>query len=357
MKHRGELFDFILKERLMIASASGLALTSIFAKHFPVCSRQEIQVLYFLFILFVAVKGLENSGLLLRLSQSLERGKAVPLKLVVITFFLSMVVTNDAALIVIVPLTLALRIERMDILVILEALAANAGSALTPFGNPQNLFIYWFYQISLKDFIAAIAPFSLFFLLLLVISSLAIKTNKNNQPPVKMKKMGRSAYIHIALLLIVILAILRMLPFWLGAVVVIYVLLFERRNLRIDYALLLTFFFFFGFAENIKILLASELQSPSHIFLLSAAASQFISNVPAVLLLAKATTQWQALLWGANVGGFGSLVGSLANLIAYKLYIRHENTNNTALFTAKFFIIGYAAFFVGVSLYFLTADK
>jgi len=91
--------------------------------------------------------------------------------------------------------------------------------------------------------------------------------------------------------------------------------------------------------------------------LLSAAASQFISNVPAVLLLAKATTQWQALLWGANVGGFGSLVGSLANLIAYKLYIRHENTNNTALFTAKFFIIGYAAFFVGVSLYFLTADK
>jgi len=335
----------------MIAAASGLALTSIHAKHVPVYSWHEIQVLYFLFMLFVTVKGLENSGLLLGLSQRLEKGKAIPLKLVVITFFFSMVVTNDVALLVIVPLTLALKIARMDILVILEALAANAGSALTPFGNPQNLFIYWFYQISPIDFVTAIAPFSLLFLILLVISSLAIKTSENNQALMKIGKMGRSAYIYVALLIVVILAILRVFPFWVGTVVALYVLLFDRRNLRVDYALLLTFFFFFGLADNIKILLAPELRSPSHIFLISAVASQFMSNVPAALLLAKVTTQWQALLWGTNVGGFGNLVGSLANLIAYKLYINHERTNNTAIFTAKFLVIGYVAFFIGVSLY------
>jgi len=308
---------------------------------------------HFFFILFVTVKGLENSGLLRCLSQRLERGKAIPVKLVLMTFFFSMVVTNDIALIVIVPLTLALKVERLDMLVIFEALAANAGSALTPFGNPQNLFIYWFYQISPIDFVMSIAPFSLLFLVLLVLASLAITSSEQNPGAMKMGKTDRSAYIYVVLLIVVILAILRMLPFWAGAAAVIYVLLFDRRNLRVDYALLLTFCFFFGLAENMKILFTPELRSPSHVFLVSASASQFISNVPAALLLAKVTPQWQALLWGTNVGGFGSLVGSLANLIAYKLYINHERTNETAIFTAKFLIIGYVAFFIGVGLYFL----
>jgi Na+/H+ antiporter NhaD/arsenite permease-like protein len=104
-------------------------------------------VLFILFVLFVVVKGLQRSGLLLRLSQRIEGGQFIPLKLVIATFCLSMLVTNDVALTVIVPLTLFLNIDRKDVLVILEALAANAGSALTLFGNPQNLFIYWFYQI------------------------------------------------------------------------------------------------------------------------------------------------------------------------------------------------------------------
>jgi len=352
LRVQGELFDFILREWLMTASASGLVLTSLYVQHLPVYSRQEIEVIYFLFILFVTVKGIENSGLLLRASQSLESGKGIPLKLLVITFFLSMIVTNDAALLVMVPLTLTLKIERMDILVILEALAANAGSALTPFGNPQNLFIYWFYQISLTDFTAAIAPFSMPLLILLMFSSLAVKFQGNHCLPIQTAKTGISGYIYAVLLITVILAILRLLPFWVGITVIIYTLLFDRRNLRVDYALLLTFLFFFGLAENIKILLAPELRSSSHIFLLSALASQFMSNVPAALLLAKVTTHWQALLWGTNVGGFGSLFGSLANLIAYRLYIKHQTGSNAVIFTTKFLLIGYGAFFIGVSLFF-----
>jgi len=167
-----------------------------------------------------------------------------------------------------------------------------------------------------------------------------------------MAKIKKNAYIYLMMLCAVILIILRVLPLWIGFITVIYVLLIDRKNLKIDYALLITFFFFFGLAENMRILLGSKLTSSGHIFLFSAIVSQFMSNVPTALMLAKVTTQWKALLWGTNIGGFGSLVGSLSNLIAYRLYTRHKNTNNSVRFTIKFLVIGYAAFFLGVSFYF-----
>jgi Na+/H+ antiporter NhaD/arsenite permease-like protein len=93
------------------------------------------------------------------------------------------------------------------------------------------------------------------------------------------------------------------------------------------------------------------LQHPQHIFLFSALASQVMSNVPATLLFAEFTNQWQALLWGASVGGFGTLVASLANLIAWRLYVRNQQTANTAGFTLAFLALGFTAFFAGLLLY------
>lgn len=142
MKPQVIFIDFVLKEWLLIASGIGFALFSLYTKHLPIYSINELQVLFILFVLFITVNGLQKSGLLLKIAQSIEKGKVIPLKLVLATFFLSMLVTNDIALIVIVPLTLSLNINRKDILVILEALAANSGSAFTPIGNPQNLYIY-----------------------------------------------------------------------------------------------------------------------------------------------------------------------------------------------------------------------
>jgi len=353
MKLKNELVDFILKEWLLIASGSGFALTSFYTKQIPCYSIQEMQVLLILFSLFIAIKGLEESGLILMFSQSIEKGKAVPLKLMMATFFLSMLVTNDVAIIVIVPLTLGLNINRKSILVILEALAANAGSALTPFGNPQNLFIYWFYDISPAQFILSIAPFSLIFLALLVISSLFVHTHNNKKYLAKAQEVRVFSFINGLLLVVVFLTVLRVLPVSAVLFVVLYALLFDRKSLNVDYALLLSFFFFFGLAENMKSLLAPEIRHSGHVFLFSAIASQIMSNVPATLLFAKFTTHWKALLWGANVGGFGSLFGSMANLIAYKFYVTHENTNNTAFFTLSFLVAGYVAFFLGIGLYFI----
>ncbi|MCD6115438.1 hypothetical protein J7K93_00345 [bacterium] len=223
MQVKHVLIDFILKEWLLTVSIASLVLASIYTKNFPVYSTQEFQILFILFVLFIVVNGLQRSGLILKLSQSIDEGKAIPLKLLIITFFLSMVITNDITLIVIVPLTLALNINRKDILVIFEALSANAGSALTPFGNPQNLFIYWFYGLHPIEFIAAIAPLSIIFLLVLFAASLFIKTN-NSQIFSETKKTGKYAYIYGILLLIVLLIVLHVLPLIAGLIIIIFVL-------------------------------------------------------------------------------------------------------------------------------------
>ena len=352
MKDQSTLIDFILKEWLVTASGVGLILTSVYTKHFPVYSIQELQVLFILFVLFIAVNGLQHSGLILKIAQKIEKGKAIPLKLITTTFCLSMLVTNDIALTVIVPLTLSLNINRKDILVILEALAANVGSALTPFGNPQNFFIYWFYGVHPVTFIETIAPFSLVFMAILMISSLLVKIKHNSQVTMP-QKINKKAYIYGLLLFVVLLMVLRVLPVYTGILVIIFALLFNRKALFVDYALLFSFFFFFGIVDNLKTILVSEISHSGHIFLFSALASQVMSNVPATLLFAKFTSNWQALLWGTNAGGFGSLFGSLANLIAYKIYVTHEGTENIGRFTAKFLVTGYVALFVSIGLYFI----
>lgn len=352
MKAQEKFIDFVLKEWLLIASGAGFSLTSFYTKRLPAYSVSELQVLFILFVLFVTVNGLQKSGLLLRIAQSIEKGSFIQLKLVIATFFLSMLITNDVALIVVVPLTLSLNINRKDILVILEALAANSGSALTPIGNPQNLYIYWFYGIHPDAFIKTIAPFSLAFLVLLIIFSVFVKI-KNDLQEVQLQKITKKSYLYGVLLILVLLTVFHVVPVSAGIVVIIFALTFDRKALHVDYALLFSFLFFFGIASNLKTILASEINQVGHIFLFSALASQVMSNVPATLLFAKFTSNWQALLWGANAGGFGSLFGSLANLIAYKLYVTHEGTNNTAAFTAKFLVMGYMALFLSMGLYFL----
>ena len=352
MKPQVIFVDFVLKEWLLIASGVGFALLSIYTKHLPVYSTDELQVLFILFVSFITINGLWKSGLLLRIAQSIEKGKLISLKLVLATFFLAMLVTNDIALMVVVPLTLSLNINRKDILVILEALAANSGSAFTPIGNPQNLYIYWSYSIHPCTFIKTISPFSLVFLGLLVVSSIFVVIRKGLEED-QIQKINKKAYIYVVLLIVVLLTVFRVLPVLAGVVVIFFALTFDRKALYIDYGLLFSFFFFFGIADNLKSILTSEISHSGHIFLLSALVSQVLSNVPATLLFAKFTSNWRALLWGSNAGGFGSLFGSLANLIAYKLYITHEATNNAAAFTVKFLVIGYMALFISIGLYFL----
>ncbi len=300
----------------------------------------------------MTVNGLLKNGIFLKIAYYIEKGRLIPIKLILATFFLSMLVTNDISLLVIVPLTLSLNINKKDLLVIFEALAANAGSALTPIGNPQNLFIYWFYNVPPIVFIKTIAPFSFAFLVLLIITSISIRLQKSPEDR-QVLKINKKAYVYATLFALVLLAVFRIIPISSAAVVILFVIIFDRKTLDVDYALLLSFLFFFGIADNLSVILRSEIAHSRHIFIFSALASQIMSNVPAALLFANFTHKWQALLWGVNAGGFGSLFGSLANLIAYKIYVRNVDTHNSVRFTVKFLALGYIAFFISVRLYFL----
>jgi len=357
VSRRQRVLEWVVAEWLVIGAAVVLLGLSLYTGQLPVYTRAQWQVLFFLFVLLLSVSGLERSGVLSALSRRLEHGRAVALKLVLLSFFLSMVVTNDVALIVVVPVTLLLRSSRLDLLVILETLAANAGSALTPFGNPQNLFIYWYYHLPGWEFVRVIAPFTLAGFVALLAASLLIK-DLPREPQVGVPvRDRRKARVYVLLLVLVLLSILRVLPGWTGVVVVIYALWFDRGSLKLDYLLLLTFVFFFGIADLAGHLLHPARMTADTVFIYTALLSQLISNVPATLLLAGFTPEWQALLWGASVGGFGSLLGSLANLIAYRLYLRHSRHSIRGYFTVKFLLLGYVAFFIGIILYYFAMHR
>ncbi|NPA94819.1 MAG: hypothetical protein GXO58_05260 [Thermodesulfobacteria bacterium] len=355
MKTRREIIiDTLTREWLLLASIAGLGATSAYLHHLPEVTSGDLYILFLLFALFITVRGLETSGLLQSISIKLEGDSLAPLKLTVATFVASMIFTNDAALVVIVPITLAVNLARKDLLIILESLAANAGSALTPFGNPQNLYIYWHYGLKPLEFSLAIAPFSfVFFCLLVACSIFCIPSGQPETTPTHVNVNLKKGIAFMAANLIVILSILKILPLSFTIFAIVLAICADPEVLKIDYGILVTMLCFMAISQNVKTVIESAIEHSDHIFLLSSLSSQVISNVPAALLFAKFTTNWKALLWGTNVGGFGGLVGSLANLIAYKKYISSQERVDTTDFTRKFVVANYAFFLVGIALFYL----
>lgn len=349
---RNKVVAFVKDEWLFLIAVLGLLLTSAYLHRVPSYSRSDLEILYILFILFIVTNGLQRHGVISGIARKLERGRFVAAKMVIVTFFLSMFVTNDVALISIVPLTMMLHINNIEWLIILEALAANAGSALSPFGNPQNLYIYWFYNVPFSEFVVTIIPFSALFLIFLLIGAFLINSNKISHKDSAQEKLKTPAFIYLGMLIVFILAVLRVLPLVIGLGVIFYALFFDRRSMKVDYILLATFACFFGFTDNLQIILSGVLAHPHHVFLLAVGLSQVISNVPTALLLADFTAHWKSLLWGVSVGGFGTLVASLANLIAYRLYVRQEK-QRALPFAKKFHILSFLALGMGVLLYYL----
>ncbi len=340
----------LLKEWILVLTLLGLVFTSIYLKRLPSYSLQDVQILYILWVLFISIKGLENESFFSYVGEILKRSRFLSLRLVLGTLILSMIVTNDVALLIVVPLTLSIEVKRRDILIILEALAANTGSALTPFGNPQNLFIFWFYHLHLPEFISTILPFFIFFSCILLLISLFVGAEVEDSTREEVR-LSSKIIVHLFLLVISILAILKIIPIWITCAALLHALIWDRRSFKVDYILLLTFFCFFGFTDNLLHMINMKINTPSQVFLFSAFFSQVISNVPAALFFSDFTLHWKALLWGVSVGGFGNLIGSMANLIAYRFVSMARDFSPR--FIVRFHIMGYVAFFLGIVLYFV----
>ncbi len=348
-KKARRLIGAFLSERIFLFTTMSLIATSIILHRFPKYSLDDFKVLYTLFVFLVIVRGMTRSGIFRNLAQRISKGKFVPQKLVILTAALSMTVTNDVAILVVVPLTIALDIENRDLMVIIETLVANASSFLTPFGNPQNMFIYYYYKLTPTEFLKVTYPISLITSFVALLLSFLVKA-KIRENPCKYKISKKSSYIYAMLFVLFMLAVFKILPLWIGLIPLIYALIFDKKSLNIDYFLIATFFAFFGLTDNLSSMFKISLNNSKNVFLLSALSSQIISNVPSALLFADFTRNWRALLLGVNVGGFGTLFGSMANLISYRLYTKSKETKG---FLIKFHIYSFSFLALGMALYFL----
>ncbi|WP_270295994.1 SLC13 family permease [Eggerthella sinensis] len=251
--------------------------------------------------------------------------------LVAVTLVLSMVATNDMALIMMLPLSAATLLKAgweraLPFVFIMQSLAANLGGMIVPFGNPQNLYLFERFSVPLGDFLATMAlPFAVSVLLIGVCCALFAQPTPRmaseelpaSERTVRIPRARTTAY--VLLLALVIASVFRLVPYPVAlGTVVVGLLLLDRRALRsVDVGLLLTFACFFVFAGNMARIPAVEdtlsQVMAHHALLASAGASQVISNVPAAVLLSHFTDSYPALLVGVNIGGAGTLVASLAS--------------------------------------------
>ncbi len=278
------------------------------------------------------------------------------LMLITITFLGSMVIANDMALITFLPLGyFALSVTRqekyMAYLFVLQNISANLGGMLTPFGNPQNLYLYTYFNIPTGEFCRIMLPAFLLAVALLVIACLPIKAIRftiDEEYPERLNV--KKTVLYGVLFVMSILIVFRVIPFVVGLVVITAVLFFVDRDalLMVDYGLLGTFFFFFIFAGNLsRIDAVNEVMSSllaRDTLLVSVGACQFMSNVPSAILLSRFTENYASLLLGVNIGGTGTLIASLASLITYSEF-RLLHPEQTKKYLA-IFTVANAAFLV-----------
>lgn len=344
----------------------------------------DFRVLALLFCLMAVVRGFSSIGVFTRLGTMLlthvHSLRMLSALFIFLCFFFSMLITNDVALITFVPFTILVlsMAEQKKFLIpviVLETIAANLGSMLTPLGNPQNLYLYTISGLSIGAFVRIMLPYSFVSAILLLIFilflpkdtvSTATAANTANSTntvtasntsnviceAVKARKNPRILFTaYLILFLLCLLTVLHILPYQIMFLLVLTgFLLLDYRVLKdVDYFLLLTFLCFFIFIGNMKqISLVHELISKllvHHEVLMGIGASQIISNVPAAILLSGFTDDYSALLIGVNLGGLGTLIASLASLISFKFYA-NSNGSDTRRFLGIFTL--YNVIFLGV---------
>ena len=252
--------------------------------------------------------------------------------LITITFVGSMIIANDMALLTFLPLGYLVLKETNNedkeaFVFIMQNVAANLGGMLTPFGNPQNLYIYTKYNIDNIEFMKIMFIPFVVAIILLYLSALFIGNDKLALSRQDIETSPVKEKIYIFLFVLAIFVVFRYIPFVVGLIVIpIIILILDRKAfLLIDYSLLLTFVFFFIFSSNLSRIDAvnnffSNLLK-HNVYLTTLLSCQFMSNVPTSILLSKFTNDYVPLLYGVNIGGLGTLVASLASLITFRNYV------------------------------------
>ncbi len=316
----------------------------------------DFKTLTCLFCVLAVVCALKNINFFYMLARKIiklfKNARLCILGLVYITFIGSMLIANDMALLTFLPLgyfvlTTTGKQKYMAFTFVMQNISANLGGMLTPFGNPQNLYLYSRFEIPNLEFISIMAlPFIISILLITLCCIIFVKPEPLDISDERIVLEPKKTLIYLLLFALSILIVFRGIPYLVGLVVIPIVLLFmDRKALKmVDYGLLLTFVFFFIFSGNmaridaVRELLSSLLEKST--LLVSVISCQFISNVPSAILLSQFTNNYKELLIGVNIGGVGALVASLASLITFREYAR-TNPGKTKYYIGMFSLFNF----------------
>lgn len=342
-----------IKKEMVLVIAGIAAITSMFF-YTPSTKYLEYidyRVLVLLFCLMAVVAGLQKNGVFIKLSKKVlkhvKTSRALCYILVLLCYFSSMWITNDVALITFVPfsiliLNIAKQNKYLIYVIVMQTIAANLGSLLTPVGNPQNLYLYSYYGIDCIEFLKITSPIVLVSLIIISFISIIVRNEKINLSKENLD-ITESDFVlektslvqtatYIGLFILCILTVLHCINYRITFIIVVITITFLDKNIfrKIDVSLLLTFICFFIFVGNLGHIEAlrtylSELIHTREV-LSSILLSQIISNVPAAVLLSNFTDNYRGLVIGTNIGGLGTIIASLASLISFKFYCKTQNS-------------------------------
>lgn len=325
----------------------------------------DFKTLTCLFCVLAVVCALRNIRFFYTLAKAIIRkfknAKLTVLALVYITFIGSMLIANDMALLTFLPLGYFVlhttgKEKYMAFTYIMQNVAANLGGMLTPFGNPQNLYLYTKFEIPDGEFVSIMFPPFIVAISLITVLCLVFVKSEPLEIEEKAAELPKARVaVYLLLFALSILIVFRAVPFIIGLIVIPVSLIFlDREALKqVDYGLLLTFVFFFIFSGNmaridvIRTFFSALLEKNTLIF--SALSCQVISNVPSAILLSQFTQNYRELLLGVNIGGVGTLIASLASLITFKEYTK-DQPGHTLRYILKFTAFNFLFFAVLVGV-------
>ena len=360
-------FSGIMKENivLIIAIIAAIITSFIIPPDAKYLEYFDLKTLSCLFCVLAVVCALRNIKFFYTLAREIVRrfknARIAILALVYITFIGSMLIANDMALLTFLPLGFFIlsttkKEKYLAFTFIMQNIAANLGGMLTPFGNPQNLYLYSKFNIPDGEFVTIMFPPFILAIALITLCCLIFVKNEAleiEESDVKLP-IGR-VVIYLALFAVAIMMVFRFMPYWVGLIIIPLALIFldKKALMQVDYGLLFTFVFFFIFAGNMgRIGIVRDFFSyllNINTLVFSALSCQVISNVPSAILLSQFTDNYRELLLGVNIGGAGTLIASLASLITFKEYTK-QDPDHVKQYVVKFSLFNFG-FLITLTLF------
>ena len=343
-----------IKKNMVFSIAAVAAIISCFfvTPDSQYISYFDFKTLVSLFVMLAVIAALRHISFFRILANKIVKifktTRSAIMAIVFITYFASMLIANDMALITFLPLGYFVlastkKEKYMAFTFIMQTIAANLGGMITPFGNPQNLYLYNYFNIPTAEFFAIMWKPTVISVLLILICCMFVKSEPlEGGKPTNKKLDAKKAIIYFIFFAYAIIIVFRVVPYWTGLFIIPLLFFMDRQSVYdVDYILLLTFCMFFIFSGNLARIPAVNdffANLLGHNVLLTGALScQIISNVPSAILLSGFTTNYTHLLVAVNIGGCGSLISSLASLITFKHFAIYQPQN-----TKKYLVLAHA---------------